>query len=182
MVFVPFVEVTLSAEQAETLHEHVRAVARMSCEGERCGQRRLDGDAAEVGKSLLHLRYPRCIASGGRSWVLASVRAGAVDSVDQDRIDFIRVARERLRLDTSTAQRRQIAEAKLRAAIRLGPEAGRSGKNLGRAHGDHVRLSTEQPLPSFSRRASAASASMQNLLCLQCFVVMSLVRRLCGCR
>ena len=48
---------------------------------------------------------------------------GAVDNADQDKIDFIRVARERLRLDTSTAQRRQVAEAKLRAAIRMGPEA-----------------------------------------------------------
>ena len=66
------------------------------------------------------------MAAGAEACFLASIiLSGAVDSVDQDRIDFIRVARERLRLDTSTAQRRQIAEAKLRAAIRLGPEAGR---------------------------------------------------------
>jgi len=88
VVFVPFVEVTLSAEQEK-------------------------GADKEDLTGMLR--------KWGKACFICDIQ-GAVDSVDQDRIDFIRVARERLRLDTSTAQRRQIAEAKLRAAIRLGPE------------------------------------------------------------
>ncbi|CAE7377135.1 unnamed protein product [Symbiodinium pilosum] len=92
VVFIPFVEVTLSAEQEK-------------------------GVDKEDLTSMLR--------KWGKACFICDIQ-GAVDNADQDKIDFIRVARERLRLDTSTAQRRQVAEAKLRAAIRMGPEVVRT--------------------------------------------------------
>jgi len=87
VVFVPFVEVTLSAEQ----------------------------EAGQDKEDLTSM-----LRKWGKACFICDIQ-GAVDS-EQDRVDFIRMARERLRLDTSTAQRRQVAEAKLRAAVRQGPE------------------------------------------------------------
>ncbi|CAE7543784.1 lcdH [Symbiodinium natans] len=89
VVFIPFVEVTLSSEQEKGIDKED-----------------LTGMLRKWGKACF----------------ICDIQ-GAVDNAEQDKIDFIRVARERLRLDTATAQRRQVIEAKLRATLRMGPEA-----------------------------------------------------------
>lgn len=53
-------------------------------------------------------------------------------SVDCDERGSIRLARERLRIDTATAQRRQRAEAQLRGALRRGEAGGCAGRVRGR--------------------------------------------------
>lgn len=89
VVFIPFVEVTLTAEQEKGL------------------------DKEDLVSML-------------RKWGKACFICDIEGSVDCDERGSIRLARERLRIDTATAQRRQRAEAQLRGALRRGETPGPS--------------------------------------------------------
>jgi len=83
VVFIPFVEVTLTAEQ-------------------------------EIGADKEDL--VRMLQKWGKNCFICDIEG----SVEADERSSIRLARERLRLDTATAQRRQMAEAELRGMLQQG--------------------------------------------------------------